>query len=244
VVRVHHRPPPREIRIPRPAGEQLPAHLAIPSGEGPWPGVVVIHEALGVTDDIRAWADRFAAEGYLTLAPDLFHWGATVRCMLAAFRALRAGRGRAFAEIDAAREHLAAREECTGRVGIAGFCMGGGFALLASVRGFAVSAPSYAPLPRDLDVLRGACPVVASYGARDRALRRAAERLDGALERLGVPHDVVEYPGASHSFLNRHAGWQVVVERVAGIGWHEPSAEDAWRRIRAFFAAELQRSDA
>jgi carboxymethylenebutenolidase len=201
--------------------------------------VVVIHESYGLSDDIRAWARRFADAGYLAFAPDLFHWGPTARCVLAAFRVLRAGRGRAFDEIEAARAHLAAREDCTGRVGVAGFCMGGGFALLASTRGFDVSAPNYPPLPPDTDVLRGACPIVASFGAKDLSLRGAAAKLDARLERLGVRHDVKEYPGASHSFLNHHEGWRAVIARVTGIGWHEPSAEDAWRRIRDFFAAEL-----
>jgi carboxymethylenebutenolidase len=224
-------------------GADLPGHLAVPDGDGPWPGVVVIHESYGLTDDIRAWAERFAQAGYVAFAPDLFHWGPTARCLLAAFRSLRSGRGRAFDDIEAARAHLAGRADCTGRVGVAGFCMGGGFALLAATRGFDVSAPNYPPLPPDADVLRGACPIVASFGAKDLSLRRAAAKLDAQLDRLGVRHDVKEYPGASHSFLNHHDGWRAVVARVTGIGRHEPSAEDAWRRIRAFFAAELQRPE-
>jgi carboxymethylenebutenolidase len=229
-----------DVRIPTPAGD-LPAHLAVPEGSGPWPGVVVIHEAYGLNADIRSWADRFAGEGYLAVAPDLLHWGASVRCLLAAFRSLRSGRGRAFAEIDAARAHLGARDDCTGRVGIVGFCMGGGFALLGAVRGFDVSAPNYAPLPPDPDdALRGACPIVASYGGRDRGSRGAAPKLDATLERLGVPHDVKEYPDANHSFLNRHEGWQLHLARIAGIGFHGPSADDAWTRIRAFLATHLE----
>jgi carboxymethylenebutenolidase len=232
-----------DIRVPAPAGD-LPGHLATPAGGGPWPGVVVIHESYGLTGDIRAWTERFARAGYLAFAPDLFHWGPTPRCLMAAFRALRSGRGRAFDEIEAARAHLAAREDCTSRVGVAGFCMGGGFALLAATRGFDVSAPNYPPLPPDPDVLRGACPVVASFGAKDLSLRGAAAKLDAQLERLGVPHDVKEYPGASHSFLNHHEGWRALIARVTGIGRHDPSAEDAWHRIQAFFAAELRESGA
>ena len=221
----------------------VPGHLAVPDGDGPWPGVVVIHESYGLTEDIRAWAERFAQAGYVAFAPDLFHWGPTPRCLMAAFRSLRSGRGRAFDDIEAARLQLAGRDDCTGRVGVAGFCMGGGFALLAATRGFDVSAPNYPPLPPDADVLRGACPIVASFGARDPSLRGAAGKLDAELERLGVRHDVKEYPGASHSFLNHHEGWRAVVARVTGIGWHEPSAEDAWQRIRAFFATELGGSE-
>jgi carboxymethylenebutenolidase len=120
----------------------VPGHLARPAGDGPWPGVVVIHEAFGLTDDIREWADRLAGAGYLALAPDLFAWGATVRCLLGAFRSLNAGRGRAFDDIDSARAQLLNDDDCSGSVGIIGFCMGGGFALLAASRGFDVAAPN------------------------------------------------------------------------------------------------------
>ena len=120
--------------------------------------------------------------------------------------------------------------------------MGGGFALLTAARGFDASAPNYAHLPEDLDgALRGACPVVASYGAKDKTLRGTAAKLESALERTGVEHDVHEYPDAGHSFLNRHdLGPGGALLRVAGIGYHEPSAEHAWGRILRFFEAHLQ----
>jgi carboxymethylenebutenolidase len=227
------------IEIPAPTGP-LPAYLAEPSGDGARPGVVVVHEAFGLTDDIRRWCDRLAAEGYTALAPDLLHWGASLRCLMAAFVALRSGRGRAWGEIEACRAHLAGRGDGNGRVGIVGFCMGGGFALLAAPRGFQASAPNYAILPpRPEEALQGACPVVASYGARDWMTRGAARRLEDALERLAVPHDVREYPGASHSFLNDHEGWMGATDLVTGFRRHEPSAEDAWARVRRFFAAHL-----
>ena len=120
--------------------------------------------------------------------------------------------------------------------------MGGGFALLAATRGFDASAPNYGQIPADAEeVLRGACPVVASYGRRDVALRGAADRLEGVLTGLGVPHDVKEYPDAGHSFLNRHnAGPFSVLEKVAGFNYHQPSAEDAWTRILRFFETHLR----
>ena len=218
----------------------IEAHLAVPPvGDGPWPGVVVLHESFGLNDDIRQQADRLAAAGYVALAPDLIGpW----RCLLATFRALSAGRGKAFDNIDATRRALAAREDCTGRVGVIGFCMGGGFALACAGRGFDAAAPNYAHLPSDLDgALRGACPVVASYGAKDRMMPRdTAGKLESALARAGVEHDVREYPDAGHSFLNRHdLGPGGALLRVAGIGYHEPSAEDAWGRILRFFQTHL-----
>jgi carboxymethylenebutenolidase len=220
----------------------VPRYLAAPDGDGPWPGVVVLHEIFGVNDDIRQQADRLAAAGYLAVAVDLYSAGGVRRCIRSVFAALTAGRGTAFDDIAAARRWLEAREDCTGRVGVIGFCMGGGFALAAVGSGFAAAAPNYAHLPKDLDaVLRGACPVVASYGARDRSLRGTAAKLESALERAGVEHDVREYPDAGHSFLNRpDLGPAGALLRVAGIGFHEPSAEDAWRRILRFFEAHLR----
>jgi carboxymethylenebutenolidase len=219
------------------------AHLAVPPvGDGPWPGVVVLHESLGLNDDIRQQADRLAAAGYLALAPDLYSAGGYWSCMRATFRALSAGRGKPFDDIEAARAWLGAREDCTGRIGVIGFCMGGGFALLTAARGFEASAPNYAHLPKDLDgALRGACPVVASYGGKDKTLRGTAAKLEAGLERAGVEHDVREYPDAGHSFLNRHdLGPGGALLRVAGIGYHGPSAEDAWGRILRFFEAHLR----
>jgi carboxymethylenebutenolidase len=221
---------------------ELRAHLAVPPvGSGPWPGVVLIHEIVGLVDDVRDHAGRLAAAGYLALAPDLYSAGGAVRCVRATLRALAAGAGPALADIDAARAWLAARPDCTGRIGVIGFCMGGGFALLTAARGFTASAPNYGPLPDDLDAaLEDACPVVASYGAKDRGLPGAAARLEEALTRAGVPHDVKEYPGAGHSFLNRHnVGPAAPLLRVGGVGYHAASAEDAWSRILRFFDQHL-----
>lgn len=221
----------------------LRGRLARPVGEGPWPGVVMIHEVFGLDEVMVRQAQRLASLGYATLAIDLYSDGGARRCLVSMVRAVMSGRGRPFADVEAGRRWLGEAAWCTGRVGVLGFCMGGAFALLCAPRGFDAAAVNYGQLPRDLDAaLVGACSVVASYGGRDRSLRGAAARLEDALERAGVAHDVVEYPGAGHSFMNdAMAGptWLRPVLRVAGVGPDPASSAPAWSRIDAFFSAHL-----
>ncbi len=230
-----------DLHFTAPSGE-LGGYLAKPIGSGPHPGVIVIQDVLGLSDDIREQADRLAAAGYLAFAPDLYS-GRGIRCVVATMRASRAGSGPAYDDIEAARRLLEAREDCGGRIGIIGFCMGGGFALLCAPRGgFAVSSVNYGEVPGDAaERLVGACPVVASYGGRDRGLRGRAARLDRALQAAGVEHDVKEYPQAGHSFLNRFNAGPLLTPllHVAGVGYNHDAAEDAWRRILEYFAEHL-----
>jgi carboxymethylenebutenolidase len=232
-----------DITFPAPAGP-LPGYLAVPDGDGPWPGVVVVHDILGVSDDIKRITDRFARAGYLALAPALFRRGFRPKCVVSTLRAQTTGRGTAVDDVVAARDHLAADPRCTGKVGSVGFCMGGGFCLVLAPRGvFDATAPNYGPWPNDVSQLPKSCPTVASYGARDPLLRGAAARLDRMLTDGGVPHDVKEYPRVGHSFIN---DWQLpnpvlrMIERTPGIAYSEPEAEDAWRRILAFFGEHLR----
>jgi carboxymethylenebutenolidase len=222
-------------------GRELKAYLAHPRGTGPFPGIVVIMDALGLSDDIRVQADRLAAAGYLAFAPDLYS-GRGPKCVMATLKASRSGTGEAYSDIEAARRWLADRDDCTGRIGIIGFCMGGGFALLSAPRfAFQASAVNYGEVPEDAaQRLAGACPIVGSYGGRDRALRGRAARLEAALQSLNVPHDVKEYPQAGHSFMNRiSTGPLGPVVRFVGMNYEHEAAEDAWARISDFFAEHL-----
>ena len=144
------------------------AYLAVPVTPGPWPGVVAIHEAFGLNDDIKAHADRLAALGYLALAPDLLAGKFWMRCVRGMFRQIAAGSGPAFEVLDACRGWLADRDDCTGKTGVIGFCMGGGFALMCAPReGYSAAAVNYGVVPSDAEsALTGSCPVVGSYGAK------------------------------------------------------------------------------
>jgi len=221
----------------------LPAYLAAPSEDGPWPGVVVVHDAMGMSADLRRITDRFASNGYLALAPALFRRGQKLRCVISTLRSQLRGHGLAVDDLIAAHDHLAADDRCTGKVGVVGFCIGGGFCLQLAPRGvFDAAAPNYGHLPKDVETLRRSCPVVASYGAKDLMLPRAATKMETVLADGDVARDVKEYPDVGHSFMNDFPTPSVFqfVERIAGLAYSKPEAEDAWRRILAFFGEHLR----
>ena len=221
----------------------LQGYLAEPDGEGPFPGVVLIHEAFGLDDVMRRHADRLAEAGYLTLAVDLFSDGGARRCLVATMRSIMSGTGRAFTDIATARSWLRGDARCSGKVGVIGFCMGGAFALLAAHDDFDAASVNYGQLPRDLEhALEGACPVVANYGAKDRTMPGAAAKLEAALTNLGIEHDVKEFPTAGHGFMNdAPVGPRPLrpLMRVMGIKPDPAAAPEAWQRIEEHFARYL-----
>lgn len=228
-------------------GTEMEVYAARPSADPPWPGVVVISDALGMTSDLRRQADWLAGEGFLAATPDLWYWGGRIRCMFAAMRQLSAGEGEVFEDFRRVRRWLVDQPDCTGTVGVIGFCLGGGFALLlAASDDYGASSVNYGTVPDEaLGQLAGACPVVGSYGGRDATLKDAPARLEEALAGNDIPHDVKVYPDAGHGFLNDHPReetplWALISGKFASTGYHEESAVDARRRIVAFFDAHLR----
>jgi carboxymethylenebutenolidase len=226
------------IQIDAPDGP-IDGLLDSPLGEGPWPGVVIIHDAFGFRRDNGLISQRVAQGGFLALTPNMYARGGRMRCITRVMREMLTKRGRALDDILAARDHLQAMPECTGKVGIAGFCMGGGFALIMSPKGFGASAPFYGtPLPRNLsETLDGACPIVASFGGRDPLGRGAPEHLRKVTEAKNITADIKTYPQAGHSFANQHAAQPLL--RVVGFGYDGDAADDAWDRVFAFFGEHL-----
>ncbi|KUI04063.1 dienelactone hydrolase family protein [Mycobacterium sp. IS-3022] len=226
------------IKIDTPDG-QIDALLGVPDGPGPWPAVVVVHDAIGYGPDNEAISARVAGAGFLAISPNLYSRGGRARCITRVFRELLTKRGRALDDVLAARDHVLAMPQCTGAVGIAGFCMGGQFALVMSPKGFGASAPFYGtPLPRPLDeTLTGACPIVASFGRRDPVGIGAADKLRKVVQDKGIPADIEVYQDAGHSFANKLPAQPLL--RITGFGYNEAATNDAWDRVFSFFGKHL-----
>ncbi len=235
-----------QLEIPLADGAVLQAEYFAPAGEGPHAGVVVLHESFGLNDDIRRISSRFAAAGYAALAPSLYSHGPRIVCLSRVIvDMLRGSVAREIGDIHAAREALAARPEVDAqRLAVAGFCQGGGFALIAGTRpGFQAAAVNYGEVPAERSKLDGVCPVVASYGARDRVFGpKVAARLEQHLEDLGVSNEVKVYDGAGHSFFSEVDGWQGWLARMPtpmAVGYEQQAAEDGWRRMLDFFGEHV-----
>jgi carboxymethylenebutenolidase len=226
----------------------IPAYLATPSTPGPWPGVVVIHDAIGFGSAVKNHADWLAEEGYLAIAPNLFGWGKKQECLKSSFRAVRSREGRQFDDIEAARQFVLDHDGVTDKVGIIGFCMGGAYVLLLAPEAdkYAAASVNYGRIPDDAgEFLRGACPIIASYGGNDKSIKNGGERIERALTQAGVEHEVKEYPGAGHMFMDNYPKGEIpfvfaTLEKMFGMGYREGPAIDAQRRITAFFARHLK----
>jgi carboxymethylenebutenolidase len=237
-----------EVRIPAPGGE-LPGYLAEPTGAGPWPGVVVLHDLAGMSHDLRNQVDWLAEAGYVAVSPDLFRGNRRPSCMFRMIRETMRQEGPTFTDIEAVGRWLGERADCTGRIGVIGFCLGGGFALLlAADHKFDAASVNYGPVSKKAyteETFTDACPIVGSYGAKDPGNRGAGDRLERILTAVGVDHDIKTYPDAKHAFMNDHdladlPALFAVQFRVTGNPYHEPSAQDARRRILDFFGRHLQ----
>ena len=222
------------------------ALVAVPSGgpsAGPHPGVLVLHDLLGLQPDTERTVRRLADAGYVGFAPDFFGPGWTIACVARAVLSLRRGRGGSLDRIEAAERSLRARADVDGtRIGVIGFCMGGGFAVLHANRADVdAAAVFYGDVPSDADGVAGLPPCFARYGGRDRIFAPQGERLRDHLDGLGIDNDVVVHPEAGHGFMNDHDHWLIAVSARTPMrtAYHEALAERAWADMLDWFDHHL-----
>jgi carboxymethylenebutenolidase len=214
-------------------GNTTPGYLAKPKAPGP--GVIVIQEWWGLVPHIETICDRFAAEGFVALAPDLYH-GQTAKSPDDAGKLMMAMKiDEAERDLAGAIDHLLAQPEVSGKkVGTIGFCMGGALSLYAASRNKKVGAcvvyygghPAVKP---DLPALEA--PVLGIYAGKDHFVSpEVVAALDQQLTALGKAHEFHTYSEADHAFFN---------DTRPEV--HNPTAAaDAWAKTLAFFRRELK----
>jgi carboxymethylenebutenolidase len=222
----------QSVSFPASSVARLEGYLARPDGAGPLPGVVVIHEAFGLNDNIKDIARRFADAGYAALAVDLFGGRNRIVCMFRFFGGLliKSLDNGAIRDLKAALTYLAQQPDVdAARLGAIGFCMGGSFAVAWACTDDRLKAiaPYYGVNPRPLEAVARACPVVGSYPTGDFTTPHG-QKLDAALDTYNIPHDIKIYPGTKHSFFNDQ-----------GPNYDAVAAQDSWRRTLAFFEEHI-----
>jgi len=216
-------------------GDVAPGYLARPEGAGPFPGVVVIQEWWGLNDHIKDVAERFAREGFVALAPDLYHGQVALEPDEARKLAMELTHPRAIKDIQGAVNYLIAQPFVEPKqAGVVGFCMGGGLALLMTHAGQNLGAVVVFYGRGELDdetAQQVSAPLLGLFGEADQGIPvevvRANER---TLKAHGKVAEFVIYPGAPHAFFN---------DTRPHI-FRKEAAEDAWKRTLNFFKANLK----
>jgi carboxymethylenebutenolidase len=214
-------------------GQTTPGYLARPDDGDRHPGIVVIQEWWGLVPHIKDVAERFAREGFIALAPDLYHGQAATEPDEARKLAMGLDRARAVAEIAAAAQYLKAMDTVQPkRMGLVGWCMGGGLALsTAAEDGDIGAAIAFYGRPLDAsDTAKLHVPILGLYGAEDGGIPVEAVRsFELELKAHQVPHEIHIYTGAGHAFFN---------ETRPHI-YHPEAAQDAWQKTLAWFRKHL-----
>ena len=211
----------------------LEAYLATPEGTGPFPAIVVIHEAFGLNDNIRDIARRFVDEGYTAMAVDLFAGRNRMVCMLRFMGGMFVNslNHQGIKDLKAALTFLAQQPSVdANRLGAIGFCMGGGFAIgwACTDDRLKVIAPFYGTTPRPIEAVRRSCPVVGSYPEND-FTAGMGRKLAEVLDTYKIEHDIKVYPGARHSFFNDRRP----------SNYNAEASADAWQRTLTFFKERI-----
>ena len=224
-------------------GSPMGVHISVPSGTGPFPGIVVCHDGAGVDRYTQEVTQRLAGDGYAAAAPELFH--RITEDMLAdgSLRGQHLDDGEIMADVNATVKLLLSRAPVNrDRLGIMGFCIGGRVSWLsvATASHFKVAVPFHGgnimvpwgkATESPFELSSGIdCPIMFHFGAIDANPSQAdMAKLDAELTRLGKPHQFSSYPGAGHDFSD-----------YTDDRYHQPSAEAAWPRTLEFLSAHLK----
>ena len=227
------------LEIPGPQCS-IRAFEARPAATGTYAAVVVIQEWWGLNDHIKDIATRFAREGYVAIAPDLYsRQGNKVTATPdeAGQLMMNLDKKDGVADLLAVVAHLKKASGVNGeRIGVAGFCMGGSYALLLPCHSpdIKAAAPFYGEIPPNETLKKLGCPVRYFYGDEDGWIQASdVERLRTALHDFGKAGDVVIYKGVPHAFFND----------TRKEVYRPEQAKDAWKRTLSLFARELRVSD-
>jgi carboxymethylenebutenolidase len=223
----------RNVEFPS-NGHTCQGYLATPPDGGKGPAVVVIQEWWGLVDHIRDVVDRFAGEGFVAIAPDLFHGKTTKSPDDAGKLLMELDAERAVREIAGAGAYVLQRPEWTSKkYGVVGFCMGGALAQYAATKdaehvGAAVSFyGGFKQVSPEWENLQA--PIVLIYGENDKGVPAEQGRtLEARLEKLGKNAELLIYPGADHAFFND-----------VRPNYKPDAAADAWRRTLELYRRHL-----
>lgn len=223
------------VNYPAPDGTELHGYLATPSGEGPFPAVLMIHEWWGLNVDTTRLAQALAAEGYVVLAPDAFR-GSVARDAQGAMAQLNSTpQQQIAADLDSALDYLQAHDAVApDRIAVMGFCFGGTQAMYMGTRveGLAAVITLYGSGPIQTASALGNMtengPVLGIFGAEDRSISLdEVEGFESALAAADIQNTITVYDGVGHAFVKSTTYDQ------------GGAAEDAWQQLVGFLNREL-----
>jgi len=225
-----------EVEIPVP-GATMAALLTVSRGAQPVPGVVLVHELFGLDGVIRDAASRLAGNGYAALAVDLFgHRGGRAACLMRELGSMLTGRGtgsQVLADLEAAVDWLGSYPRTDpARIAMVGFCWGGGVTLAFATESddLRAAAAFYGRNPRPLErVASVGCPVLGVYGAKDRLVTPAGQRLAEAMAAHGKRFEWHVVDGVGHGFM-----------RHTARAFRPEAGEEGWRLLLDFLGRELR----
>ena len=226
------------VTYPSPGGnaERIRGYLVQPAGEGPWPAVLGIHETRGLNPYIEDVARRAAVEGFLALAPDGLSPLGGYPGNDDEGRALQAKLDQARLRTDMLNgaRFLKTDPRSTARLGVTGFCWGGGttnYLAVAMGADLQAAAPFYGAAAETASVPKIKAPVLAHLAENDPRINEMYPSYEQALRAAGVRHEIHVYPGTQHGFHNNSTP-----------RYNEAAAKLAWERTVAFFKKNLMRA--